>query len=217
MIRNATKLGLCLLAVLGVTSAVASSASALNYTAASYPVTINGTQSTTAKFVIGGATVSCSTATTSATSSAAGPTLTEIPIFGNCTAFGFIGATVTGFPNTGGSCDYLFGTPTLSGGQIISTVNLNCPSGDVQIDAGPCTATITAARNQGLSKNIYTNNTPAAGQITVHISITNTHVEVTTSDFGCSVPKGTYANATFTGTIVWKAEHEGKAVSIDIG
>src|SRR5215207_3319012 len=138
MIRNATKLGLCLLAVLGVTSAIASSASALSYTAATYPVSVSGSSSGAIKFSVAGSTVSCSSVTFSATMNASGPTVTEHPVFpSNCVAFGFINATITGFSN--GDCDYLFGSPSLSAGQIVSNVSLNCKTGDVQIDAGPCT------------------------------------------------------------------------------
>jgi hypothetical protein len=208
MIRNAKVLGLALVAVLAMAAVVASSASAAEFTAASYPVTLSGTQSTAHKFTVGGSTVTCTTATFSGSASGPSPTQTMTPVYTGCTAFGFIGATVTGFPHTGGNCDYDFS----ANGETA----LTCASGDVTIDAGPCTATVTAPKNTNLKSNTFTNNTPAAGQVTVDTNVTNVHAEITKSEFGCPVAKGTYANSTYTGTTVVKGENGGKAVSIDV-
>ena len=218
MIRNAKILGLALVAVLALTAIAASSASALKFTANSYPVHLTGTQSGSHKFTVTGSTVTCTTATFTGSATGASTTQTMTPIYTGCTAFGFINSTVTGFPHTGGNCDYLFGEPTSSAGVITGHAALTCASGDVQIDAGPCTVTLQPANNTTLKTNTYTLNTPAAGEITVDTNITNVHAEVTKSEFGCPISKGTHTNATYTGNTVVKGTNGGggaDALTID--
>jgi hypothetical protein len=164
-------------------------------------VTISGNQSAAHKFTVGGMTVTCTTATFSGTASAASATQTIDPTYTGCTASG-IKATVTGFNNTGHSCDYLFN----ANGETA----LNCPSGDVKIEAGPCTVTIEAVRNTNLKTNTYTNNTPGVGQITVDTNVTNIHA-IVNSGFGCPVAGGTYTNAAYTGTTVISGKDNGGA------
>jgi hypothetical protein len=204
MIRNAKLLGLALIAVLALTALGSSSASAAKFTAAKYPVTLSGTQSTSHKLTVGGSTVTCTTATFKGEGKEASETQTIFATYTGCTAFGFINATVTG-----STCDYLL--------NANGNIALNCTSGDVTVDAGPCTATLTAAKNQTLTSNTFTNNTPAAGQVTVDTNVTNAHAEITKSEFGCPVAKGTYATSTYTGsTVVKGTDSEGKADSIDV-
>jgi hypothetical protein len=210
MTRNMKTLGLVFAAILAM-SVVASPASALNFTAAKYPVTLSGNQAISHHFTVTGSTMSCSTTTFSGSATTASATQTFTPTYTGCNAFGFIGATVTGFPNTGGSCDYLLNANT-------GNFSLNCASGDVTIDAGPCTVTLTAAKNTSLTSSVYTNNTPAAGQITIDTNVTNIHAEVTKSEFGCPIVKGTHTNATYTGTTVVKGtDSMGNADAIDVG
>jgi hypothetical protein len=206
MIRNAKVLGLAIVAALALTAVMASAASATNFTAATYPVKISGAQTETHKFTVGGGTVTCSTATFSGEASEASETLTIIPTYSNCTAFGFIGATVTGFSSTG--CDYLFHTNGVT--------DLKCTSGDVQIDAGDCRVTLEAANNQGLSSNTFTN-TPA-GKVTVDTKVSGIHAVVSTQGLGlCTVAPGTYANATYEGTTLVEGKNsKGVAVAIDV-
>jgi hypothetical protein len=206
MIRNAKILGLAIVAALALTAVMASAASAANFTAASYPVKISGTQSESHKFTVGGGTVTCTTATFAGEATAASATQTIVPSYSNCTAFGFVGATVTGFSSTG--CDYTF----YAGGNV----DLDCASGDVQIDAGTCTVTLQAANNQNLSKNTYTNDKPTAGKVTVDTAVGGIHANVT-SGFGCPVAGGTYSNGTYTGTTVMEGKNsKGVAVAIDV-
>jgi hypothetical protein len=202
--RNILLMCFCLLCTL---LAMSPRAGAAQFTAASYPVTVSGTQSTSIKFTVGGSTVTCTTATSTGELTSASETIRQAPTFSGCTAFGFIGATVTGM--NGGPCDWVY-----SGSGLLA---IACTSGDVQIDAGPCTATIEASKNTSLKNVTYTNNTPAAGQVTLDINVTNLHSVITTSDFGCPVAKGTYTNGTVTGTYIWKGSHGGGSVSIDVG
>jgi hypothetical protein len=206
MIRNAKVLGLAIVAALALTAVMASAASATNFTAASYPVKISGTQSESHKFTVGGGTVTCTTATFSGEATAASETLTMVPTYSNCTAFGFVGAKVTGFSSTG--CDYTF----YSGGNV----DLDCASGHVTIDAGDCTVTLEPGKNQSLHENVYTNNTPTSGKVTVHSNVTGIHATVIDDGF-CVITPGTYTNATYTGTTVVEGKNsKGVAVAIDV-
>jgi hypothetical protein len=200
MIRNSKLLGLALVAFLAITAVIASSASAAEFTASDYPATISGTQSAAHRFEVGGGTVTCNTATFSGTQSGASVNQTIDPTYTGCTAFGFINSTVTGFKNTGGSCDYSFNANGVN--------TLVCPSGDVKIDAGPCSVTLEASKNTALKSNTYTNNTPSAGRITAHTAVTNIHA-VVTSGFGCPVAGKTYIDAKYTGSTVLSGKNSG--------
>jgi hypothetical protein len=202
MIRNAKILGLAIVAALALTAVMASAASATNFTAASYPVKISGTQTESHKFTVGGGTVTCTTATFAGELTAASETLTINPTYSNCTAFGFIGAKVTGFSSTG--CDFKF----YAGGAT----DLLCSSGDVVIDAGECSVTLSEQKN--LTKNTFTNN--ATGTVTVGTNVSGIHAVVTSTGF-CPIGGGTYTNATYTGqTLVEGKNSKGVAVAIDV-
>jgi hypothetical protein len=206
MIRNTKILGLAIVAALALTAVMASAASATNFTAASFPVKISGTQSSAHKFVVAGGTVTCKVASFSGEATAPSETQTINPIYDECTAFGFVGATVTGFSST--TCDYkLFAS---------GSSNLECKSGDVQIDAGTCTVTL---QNQtGLTKTTYVNN--ASGTVTATHNVTGIHATVT-AGFGCPIgppeTKITYTNAEYTGTTTLEGKNsKGVAVAIDV-
>jgi hypothetical protein len=204
MIRNAKMLGLAIVAALALTAVMASVASATNFTAASYPVKITGSQSSNHVFTVTGGTVSCTTATFSGELTGASESMTVIPFYDGCTAFGFINSSVTGFGSA--KCDYKFFTS--------GATNLECAAGDVQIDAGTCTVTMQAGNNQGLKTNTYTN-TPT-DKVTVDTQVTGIHTTVT-SGFGCPISGGTHTNASYTGTTVVEGKNsKGTAVAIDV-
>jgi hypothetical protein len=187
--------------VLATAAVVAASASAAQFTAAKYPVTITGNQSTAHKFTIGGSSVTCTTTTFTGTASGPSATQTMTPTYSGCTAFGFINAQVTI-----NGCDMLV--------DASGHLKLVCPADkDIEIHGGPCTTTIHPANNGTLKTNTFTNNTPAAGQITLDTAVNNLHATVT-SGFGCPVAGGTYANATYTGTTVLKGTSGGVATAI---
>jgi hypothetical protein len=197
-------LGLVLIAALALTVVFASTASATKFTAASYPVKLSGSQTLAHKFTIGGGTVTCKTATQSGEATAASETVTISPTFGECTAFGFVGAKITGLSSTG--CDVLM----FSNGET----DLVCNSGDIQIDAGTCTVTLTSANNQNLKSTTFLNN--ANGTVSASTNVTGIHGTVT-SGFGCPIAGGTYNNATYTGeTLVEGKNSKGVAVAIDV-
>jgi hypothetical protein len=220
MVRNAKVLGLAIVAALALTAVMASAASATNFTAASYPVKISGSQSESHKFTVGGGTVTCTTANFSGELGAASSSLTVDAVYQNCTAFGFVGAKVTGFtPEEGATCDYTFYAEDLNteGGVVdkVGKADLDCTgSGDITIDAGTCSVTLQAANNQGLSRNTYTN-TPA-GKVTVDTNVSGIHA-IVTSGFACPVAGGTYTNGTYTGTTIVEGKNsKGVAVAIDV-
>jgi hypothetical protein len=207
MIRNAKILGLAVVAVLAMTAVMASTAGAAQFTASSYPVTLKGSQTESHKFSVGGGTVTCTEATFTGTGTAASNTQTVNATYHNCTAFGFINSTVTGFAPTGG-CDYLF----YAGG----TTDLDCTSGDVKIDASLCSVTLESGKNQNLGSNTYTNDTPIVGDVTVDSNVTGIHA-VVTSSFGCPIAGGTYTTASYTGkTRMEGTNSKGENVNIDV-
>jgi len=127
------------------------------------------------------------------------------PTYSGCTAFGFINSTVTGFGSPG--CAWHYGAN--------GSASLACTSGDVQIDAGPCTVTLESAKNQGLKSVTYTNNNPVFGRFTKHKQTTNLHA-VVTSGFGCPIAAGTYTNGTWNGSTIAWAFKNGVNVSLTV-
>src|SRR6059036_2059114 len=97
MIRNIKLLALTALAALAVTAVAASAAQATTtFTAGSTSGTITGTQTTKQVFTTNAGKVECTTAHQEGKFTAASfTTLTVTPTYSGCTAFGFIGATVT--------------------------------------------------------------------------------------------------------------------------
>jgi hypothetical protein len=203
MLRNFARTA-CLLALASL--CLASTASAVNFTAASYPVKLSGSQSGSVLISVGGGGYTCSTAVISGELVSATETVTFNPTFSGCTAFGFVGINVTGFSSTG--CSWRYHT----NGELDQV----CSSGDVQWDAGPCITTFEASKNQDLKSVTATNNAPSAGKVTLHFNITNTHA-VVTSGFGCPVAGGTYSNASITGSYVIEGKNsKGNVVAIDV-
>jgi hypothetical protein len=208
MVERKKLLGVAVGVGLAISAVTAPVATALKFTAASYPVTVNGTQSTSHKLTIGGSTITCTTATATGTLTEAKESLSVIPTYSGCTAFGFLTVSITGFGSTG--CSFALH----AGG----TSSLSCVSGDVQVDAGPCTATFTPLRNQNLQLHTYTNNSPSPGLLTDDTNVTNLHGEITESEFGCPVAEGTYARSAYAGATVFKgADAAGRPAAIDVG
>jgi hypothetical protein len=184
-----------------------SAASAANFTAASYPVKVTGTQTENIKITIGTGTITCTSITHSGELIAQSETLTLSPVYSGCTMFGFVGGTITGFSSTG--CFWRYRSTGL--------VDLACNKGsDVQFDAGTCTVTLEPGFNQGRKTVTYTNNVPSAGTFTADINVINMHA-VVTSGFGCPVAGGTYSSASMTGRLALEGKNsKGGAVTLDV-
>jgi hypothetical protein len=201
MIRKFKVLGLALVAVFAMSAVVASAASATNFTAASYPVTISGSQTTQHVFTAAGGETKCSTASFSGSATGASETQTITPTYEGCTSFG-ISSTVTM-----NGCDYLF--HAAASGSNTGTVDLVCPTNkEVTIDVGSvCVIHIPPFTNKG--SITYTNN---AGDIDVSANETGITAKITRTSFFCPVAEQTVTNATYTGNTTMQGSS-----NIDVG
>ena len=193
MIRNFKALGLALVAVFAMSAVVASAASASEFTSAKYPVTISGSQSTTHKFTAGSTSVTCETATFAGEASAASSTVTIHPTYSGCTAFGFVGATVT---TTG--CDYLFHSGAeVSSEKFDGTVDVVCGEGkSITIVASTCALEIKG--QTGLSTVSFQN--AAEGKVTVGANVSSIAYTTTKDGFLCPLAgTGNFTNGGYTG------------------
>jgi hypothetical protein len=183
MIRKIKTLGIAVVAVLALSAVVASAASAANFTASSYPT------SATAASAIGNddfkteaGSVECKGHFHVGPLSAASETVTVVPTYSECRAFGFLNATVHM-----NECDYTFYTS--------GSVDLNCPTGKaVAITASTCEVQIGAQSN--LSKvDLANSGTGVSAQATVG----GINYTVTKDGFGCPFAgTGAKTGATYT-------------------
>jgi hypothetical protein len=183
-------------------------ASAASFTAISYPAKISAVQSQSTSFTIGGTKFVCTTNTQTGELTASSETLELVPTYAGCNLFGISTVTITGFSSSGCAWRY----------RANGSIDLACKSGDVQMDAGPCTMTIEPSTNQNRTSLTYTNNTPSVGKFVADVNVTNLHVVVTTAAFGCPIAKGTYLNASMGGTLVFEGKTpEGVPRAVDVG
>jgi hypothetical protein len=217
-----------LLALLALTAQAASAHVPARFTSEVSTTTVRGNTDpgTTSTLVITGSNVQCSieeyhahTVSTSLESITATPTYTE------CTAFGFVGAKVTGFGHypasegAGPYCDYRL--------RADGFIDFECPTGkDVTIEASTCTVHIPAQTEIGtttgspvLTKHpgvIYTTeNTSGKHALTVDVHLTDitaTH----TDGFACPLTSsGENATTTFDARIqVWGLNEVGSNIGI---
>lgn len=190
MIRNLKGLGVILVAMLALTAVLASAAQAVpEITCSSYPC--KGTGSNTVggeTLTTPGGTVQCNShiewekyrTATGESLPAGAPTATTTVNFFNCTAFGFLSATV----NMEG-CDYEGHVRErmwpFTGKYRIEKV-FNCPAAKKKrITAGTCEVDVEP---QNLGKGVTTTNN-ANGTINVEYNMTGITMNVTKDGFGC--------------------------------
>jgi hypothetical protein len=194
MIRNIKLLALTALAALAVTAVAASAAHAENtkFTAGSTSGKVTATQTTKQVFTTNAGKVECTTAHQEGVFTAATfSSLTVTPTYSGCTAFGFIGATVT----TNG-CTYTYtGKPQAAGEETLATVTVNCTGANtIVVSGGGCTTTVPA---QGPLNHIkFTNNTTKSPD-DVDATATVSGIKYTSS--GCFSGNGTFTNGTISG------------------
>jgi hypothetical protein len=181
MIRKIKTLGVALVAVLALSAVVASAASAVNYTAASYPATGTGTSELgNDTFNTEGGTVECQSHF-EGTLGAASTQFTVAAKYTNCRAFGFLEAHVTM-----GSCDYLFteATETEKDKFHAKELHVICTNSaePITISAGTCKVSIGAHTPTG---TVHFTNDTAAGDIQVQAAVTGIQYTVTQDGFLC--------------------------------
>jgi hypothetical protein len=206
MLRKRKFLGVLVVAALAISAFGASAASAsaaTEFRAAVSPVKITADQTTTNVFTVDGTKVECTTAHFATLVEIAAPSLTaEVhPEYSGCTAFGFVGASVT---TTG--CNYNL--------HAAGTVDIVCSAGNsIKISASTCKAEV--ASQTGLSSIGYTNN--EGGTVTVAPNVSGITVKKTEDGFLCPLNgTGTVTNGTYTGAVKATGTHLGAADAISV-
>ena len=174
---NLKTLGIVALAVLALSLIGASAASALNYTASSYPTTGKADSQVGNDVLTTEAGALECKKHFQGTLNGPSSTLTITPIITGCKAFGFLNATVTM-----NGCDYLFTEPTGTAPSFSAIVDVVCPVGKViEISAGTCKVTIGP---QGPLSSVAISNTGT--DVSVKATITGIAYTVVADGFGCT-------------------------------
>jgi hypothetical protein len=201
MIRKFKTLGIAMVAVLALSAVVASAASATNFTASKYPTSGTATsEKGNDDFNTEAGSVECKAHFHVGPLTEPSETVTVVPTYTECKAFGFLNATV----NMNG-CDYEF--------NVNGNVKVLCPAGkSIIITAGTCETTIGA---QGpLSKVDLAN---SGTGISAQATVTGIAYTVTKDGIGCPFSgTGAKTGATYTqNTAVLVSSTNG--ATIDIG
>jgi hypothetical protein len=173
MTRKLKTLGVALVAVFALTAVAASTASAYQYTASTYPTTGTGESAIgNDTFTTEGGTVECKSHF-EGTLSEASTDLTVTAKYTNCRAFGFLEAEVS-------HCKYTFTEPTTDGKggwhAQVHVVGAPCT-----IKASTCHVTVPLQNSLG---NVTINNL-ATGDVSVQANVTAIEYNVITDGFLC--------------------------------
>ncbi len=162
MVRKFKALGVALFAVMAMSAFVASAAQAIHIDAETYPATISGTGSEVGEaFNTEGGEVKCNVSHYTGTLTGLSSTLTVHPTYTECTAFGFLSATVATE-----ECNYVFHATEHDEKTATYTahVDVTCPAGQsIKINASTCKAEVKA--QTGLTTVDITNMTGTAPEI----------------------------------------------------
>ncbi|HEX8752683.1 MAG TPA: hypothetical protein VF731_04625 [Solirubrobacterales bacterium] len=190
--------GLAALAVFALTAVSASAAQAAPlFHVEEAPATITGEQIGTQVFNTEEGKVECKVAKFTGTSNVTATATQELaPEYKECTAFGFVGATV----NPEG-CKYRFNLVEGSSPPT-ATVDVVCPSGQ-SIKVSTLSCVVSVGSQTGLSHAVFANN--GSGETRdLKVSVTVSGVAYTASS-GCSKP-GSFTNGTLNGEATVKAD-----------
>lgn len=207
--------GTALGALLAMAALAVTAASASEFKAGAYPVDVHGTQlgqNTITLTSDSGATVKCTTTTTSGSLSAAGSTLQLHPTYSGCSAFGFGSASV----NTEG-CDYAFHlTGPASGGRFDGEASILCTEGSaIRITAGNCEVTIGAQK--GLSTMGFRNMPGPQEHITAVWSVSGLSYTVDKDGFLCPLSgTGAKSGGDIAGLETITGESEGSPTDLTV-
>ena len=193
MIRNFKVMAGALVGSLLVAAFTASGASASTIKSQNYPVSIEGSQSTTHKFTAGSTSITCENVTFQGSALAASSAVTLHPTVSGCTAFGFVNVTIT---TTG--CDIVVHSAAeVSSEKFDGTVDVVCESGKaITVVAGPCSVEFKA--QEGLNTISFQNT--AGGQLTVGANVSGIAYTVTKDGFLCPLAgTGNFTNGGYTG------------------
>ena len=163
----------CLIAAFALSAVAASAASATKFKSTKYPVKITATQTTENVFTVGTTTVKCKKASfTSGSIAAESESIKVAPSYSECTAFGFVGATVSA-----NGCEYELFTS--------GSINIVCAAGKaITVEATGCT--LSVGKQEALKSVSYA---PLAGP-PKEVEITNNVKKVKyTTNAGILCPK----------------------------
>lgn len=178
MIRDLKILSLVVL-VFGLLAAAP--ASATQFTASEYPVTIHGQNPIEReKIVMEGGNAECD-ASFHAEATENSAALTVKPTYVNCRAFGVLNATVSME-----GCDYVFKATEGSGDNFKAHVDIACPEGKaIKIVAATCTVTIPAQTGRTTADINLMTNGGLFTDLTVTFTVKGIGYNVTVDGFGC--------------------------------
>ena len=209
MILKLKVLGLACVAVLAMSAVVSPAAQATpEFTCSAYPCSATGSNTAGSEtFTTPGGTIQCESHViwekyrTLFGEAADGPisTRTITHKYFGCTAFGFLGATVSM-----NDCDTEWhATEKLGEGHYNGHIVTNCPQGKrIVITAGTCEVTV-----DGQSLTTVTTQNNANGTVTVVPNVTNITMNVVKDGFGCP----------FSGTGHVKGSYHGHVVIARVG
>jgi hypothetical protein len=212
MMQRIKTLVVAALAVLAVSAAMASSAQAQGeFTAASYPATLTGTQQEQVVLIWeDNLTKTCKQMLFHSSISAATSTLTASATYSDCTVFGFINGTIEM-----NGCQYRFHVtaPTGEVDTYAGTADLICPIGKkVFVKSGTCE--VHVPEQLGMKEVKFISNT-AAGDVTVQLNITGIKYEKVKDGFACPFTgTGTNVDGKLQGQITVAGSAGGKGVNV---
>lgn len=191
--------GLALVAVFAMSAVAASAASATNFTAAEYPVDVTASQEGTHVFEIDSQKVTCETAefNTVESQTAASEELTVHPTYEDCTAFGFVEATVT---TTG--CNYVL--------NVNGDLDVACSGGPITISVFTCKVTVGSQELSGASYENVANGDVLVGAAVSGIAATKTDGTL------CPLKGSGAGTATYNGDTLASGSFEGSPIDIDV-
>jgi hypothetical protein len=200
-------LGLALVAVFAMSAVVASAASAAQFASdGNVEASIEAKQSTTHTFSIEGNNVTCTSAvfTTAGLISSPATSVKVHPAYTGCTAFGFVGSSVT---TTG--CDYVLSAPgTVESGKVAGNIKVECEAGkNIVIVAGTCEVTVAP---QSFTKGLTFENI-ASSPKTMNLKAAVTGIASTKvkDGFLCPLSGTGAASGTYTGDTLIKGFNSG--------
>lgn len=201
------------MAVVALSAAMASSAQAQGeFTAASYPATLTGTQQEQVILTWeDGIQKTCKQMLFHSSISAASSTLTASAVYAECTVFGFIAGTIEM-----NGCQYQFHVTAPVEGEAdtyAGAADLICPIGK-KVVAKSATCEIHVPEQLGMKEVKFIDNT-AAGDVTIQLNVTGIKYEKVKDGFACPLTgTGVNADGKLQGKITVAGSAGGKGVNV---
>jgi hypothetical protein len=209
-----TRLRFLLLLTLTAGLVVPSTAAATKFEAGAYTASFSGTQEVESEFQFEGSKATCKTTNLTGSLAEASSSLTLHPTFSECSAFGFVGATIV---TTG--CDFVFHAgEEIAEHEFGGTADISCEAGkSITMSAGTCEVKIES--QTGRSSMSYTNK-PESSPENFRLAASLTKIKYTKVKDGFLCPlggTGTAEDGTFTDRATMAATAKSEAVAAWLG